>query len=253
MKFGERGAVEHFARLLAPLALKLITGPRRDWILTSPPVRSLPSGANLMCEAIHRILRDTLPEDRAPALEPLCLTEPADPFVNEDEFRTYGDYAQLDYSTRQDCQIDSDEDVEFDRERFRGREVVFVNDINVTGSQMRRIEGLLKGAAPRNIHWLLIANTLEHIGRQFPELESEINHSRFARREEFVSLLRDADLRYTGKLVARLFSFGNGGLARIFQSLDTATRRAIRHAIEADGMYASDFFREKVAAAEGAC
>lgn len=253
MKYGERRAVRHYARRLAPMAAALIReAPRREWILTSPPVRDLPSGANLVCEALHAELRRAMPEIGI-ALETLRLVDDVGAYQSNEDFEAYGDYAKLDLETRRASQIGSDDEVAFERARFAGREVIFVNDINVTGAQMQRIRALIEVARPAEIHWLLIANTLVDVGRRFPQLESDINHSRLSRREEVISLLRGAELRHTGKLVARVLSFGTVGLARIFQSLDTATRRALRRAIEADALYASDFFREKVAMAERAC
>ena len=231
MKFGERGAVEHFARLLEPVARGLGCD-----ILTAPPVLRLPSGANLVCEALARRL--------GMEMEALRLAEEPGAFESEAEFAQMGDYARLDYRARQ---AEPDEDVTFDADKFRDKEVIFVNDINVTGSQQERMIRLLAPARPRAVHWVLILDVVPDIGRCFPHLESEINHSRFADQDELIAFLRNADLTYTGKFVARLLSYGIESWARICRSLDRAKRRAIREAILAEGAYPDAVFGEKLA------
>lgn len=232
MKFGERRAVEYFAQKLERNALA-IGGD----VLTGPPVQGLPSGANLICQALHRRL--------GMEIEVLRVMDPPDTFESETEFAAYGDYARLDYAARR--AMNADQDVAFDVVKLKGREIVFVNDINVTGSQMERMKALLEKAQPRAIHWLLIVDVVPHIGRRFPHLESEINHSRFAESDELVAFLRGADLTFTGKIVTRLLSFSIENWSRVCRSLDRATRRAIREAILTDGAYSGEAFREKLA------
>ena len=232
MKFGERSAVEYFAAGLMHGA-RALGGD----VLTSPPVRGLPSGANLICEALHRRI--------GTQMETLRATDPPAAFKSEAEFAALGDYARLDYAARREA--GTDDDVVFNAGEFRGREIVFVNDINVTGSQMRRMKALLAKARPRAIHWLLILDVVPHIGRRFPHLESEINHSRLAEGEELIDFLRRSELTFTGKFVARLLSYSLESWARICRSLDRSTRRAIRQAILAEGVYPSEVFGKKLA------
>jgi hypothetical protein len=242
MKYGERRAVEHYARLLAPRAAEMIaTAPLDEWVLTSPPVRSLPSGANLLCGALSRRLG--LRRER------LDLVDDPQPFRDEKQFAAYGDYAKLDYRTRCAVQYRADE-VSYDEAALRGRQVVFVNDINVTGAQMRWIGAVLERAAPRAVHWLYIVDVAPQIGRAFPQVEDEINSSRLAGRDEIAAFLRDAELRCTTKLAARLLGFGSTSLERIFRSIDAAKRRGLLEALYADATYASEFLKRKLAFAE---
>ncbi|MBV9993316.1 MAG: hypothetical protein JOZ72_18735 [Alphaproteobacteria bacterium] len=240
MKLGEDAAVDHYALLLAPLADRMIATARQsEWVLTSPPVRNLPSGANLLCERLQPLLHGT-------RLERLRLTDDAR-FESNDAFRDHGDYARLGYEERRRAQYRVG-DVAFDRAALEGRNVIFVNDINVTGSQLRWIEQVLETARPRAIHWLLILNTLPKIGRRFPRLEDEINRSRFAEHGELASFLSSARFHYTTKLVARLLGCGGDALRRILAALDPAKRRGLVRALFADGLYSEEFLREKFAA-----
>lgn len=240
MKFGEDKAVDRFALMLAPLADRMI-GTARDseWVLTSPPVRNLPSGANLLCERLQALLHGT-------RLEHLRLTDSSQ-FESAELFETRGDYAKLDYAARRRAQYGVN-DVAFDRAALRGRNIVFVNDINVTGSQLRWIEQVLETARPRTIHWLLILNTVPGIGRNFPRLEDEVNRSRYSDEEELAGFLRSVDFRCTTKLAARLLGHGAEALRHILAALDGSTRRSLVRAMFDDGLYSDEFLREKFAA-----
>lgn len=240
MKLGEDAAVDRYALALAPLADRIVATDRAsDWVLTSPPVRNLPSGANLLCERLQAILLGT-------RLARLRLTDRTQ-FVSASAFRERGDYARLDYGARRDAQY-AVGDVAFDRDALAGRNVIFVNDINVTGSQLRWIEQVLETARPRAIHWLLILNTDPRIGRRFPQLEDEINRSRFSGQDDLASFLNRAHFRATTKLIARLLGYGTDGLRHILATLDPAKRRWLVRAMFADGSYSDEFLQEKFAA-----
>jgi hypothetical protein len=247
MKFGGLNAVRHFARELAPLATRLFRARQDgDWILTSPPVGTLPSGANLLCEKLHAELSG---EGFAPALKSLRLAQESAQFETEEEFLASGDYAKLDLQARMRSQAEETRHIRFDPQDFCDKDVVFVNDINVTGTQMRSMGRLLSNARPRSLHWLLIVDVAPEVGRRHPSLESEINQSRLARDDELVSFLCRSELRYTGKFVARLLSFGGRRLADIFRRLDAGTRDAIHDAIAREGSYSQNFLSEKLTAA----
>jgi PRTase ComF-like len=235
MKLGEDAAVDHYALSLAPLADRMIATDRGGgWVLTSPPVRNLPSGANLLCRRLQAVLHGT-------RLERLRLVDRTQ-FVSPGAFREHGDYAKLDYDARRDAQY-AVSDVAFDRAALRGRNVIFVNDINVTGSQLRWIEEVLETARPRAIHWLLILNTDTAVGRRFPQLEDDINRSRFAGPGELASFLNEASFRATTKLVSRLLGYGAEGLGCILAALDPARRRGLVRAMFEDGAYSEEFLR----------
>ena len=246
IKYGERQAIYHYAKLLAPLAEQTIMKARgRECVLISPPVRHLPSGANLLCNELSSILSRKLEGQARIDQQRLRLTDKVESFRTDAEFRAYGDYARLDFKTR--CQVQHDEEsLEYNARALEGREVIFINDINVTGSQLRWIRLVLRKAKPHAIHFLLIVNTVGHIGRRFPHLESEINGSSLDGPDELVMLLRESDVRYTGKLVARLLGLSAQGLDRVLRALDQQTRCAIIQAMFDDGSYADDLLREKL-------
>ncbi len=252
MKFGGREAVRHFAQALAPAARRLIAqSDGRDWVLTSPILQGLPCGANLVCAALHGILAGTLPDGIALKLETLDVRAPV-PIEDALGFERYNEYSKLDLETRRALHPDPAPDSGCEGERFADRSVIFVNDINVTGTQMRWVGKLPRLARVKTLDWLLILDVESEVGRRFPQLESEINASRLAGRDALVAFLRTSDLDGTGKLVARLLSYDAAALGGIFRTLDVDRRRQLHRAILEEGIYGTDLFRDKLRAVEEA-
>jgi hypothetical protein len=256
MKLGHSKSVGHFAELLAPMIRHwMVEAPRadRDWVLTSPPLWGLPCGANLVCRAVYEILVNTLPRDVAVTLDTLEVHGTRTPIGSQSDFERYNDYSKQDLKTRQNFHLESDDDdTTQDLATFQGRRTVFVNDINVTGTQLDSIEKLLHGAGVKSLDCFLILNVDGRIGRRFPQLESEINMSRIFSLEEFTSFLRDFEFRCTGKLISRLLSYDAESLAGIFAALDRRKRMLLHRAILEEGLYGGAFFSEKTKVVEHA-
>ena len=190
------------------------------------------------------------------ASRPFVSTIETVPFEDEAELRAKGDYAKLDFSARSQSRRDrrSSESIQFDPEQFRGRDVVFAdfNDINVTGAQMQSMQALISRADTAKPE-LALHRRRRAGDRPAPSGSGRRDRSRAAlpRTTGSIPFLRRAELRYTGKFVARLLSFGTQRLRRIFHELDTTTRNAIREAVAQEGSYSHSVFTEKIAAACG--
>jgi hypothetical protein len=250
MKLGHSKSVGHFAELLAPSIRQWIVRASptdRDWVLTSPPLWGLPCGANLVCRAIYEILVNTLPLEFALTLDKLEVRGARTPIGSQTDFERYNDYSKQDLKTRQNFHLESDDDdTTQDLSVFAGRRAIFVNDINVTGTQLDSIEKLLQGAGVKSLDCFLIVNVDRHVGRRYPQLESEINMSRIANLDEFTAFLRDSEFRCTGKLISRLLSYDAESLKSIFAMLDRQKRVLLHRAILEEDLYGGTFFREKV-------
>ncbi|HEY0106903.1 MAG TPA: phosphoribosyltransferase family protein [Rhizomicrobium sp.] len=246
MKFGDRASVRHFAGMLAPIALRRIAEapPDRDWVLTSPPQRGLRCGANFVCDEVHAILAEALPGRRL-ALDPLRTAQTAPPFETEAEFRCYNDYSRQDVETRRLFRMGGDETYTYDLSNFAGRCCIFLNDINVTGTQLESMETIL-GSVVASLDFLLIVNVDPKIGRAFPFLESEINLSKLSGLDELACHLRDGEFRCTGKLISRLMSHEAGEIEGLLAALDAEKRRAIHRAVLEEGLYGGAFFAPKM-------
>jgi hypothetical protein len=255
MKFGHFQSVNYFAGLLAPMALKVLTEvPERDqgWVLTSPPLQGLPSGANLMCRAICSQLAKVLPDRQAPRLESMDVQGPIIPFGNQADFEAYNDYSRQGLRKRQQVYSARHGRATCDLANLDGRHAVFVNDINVTGTQLARITKLLQWAGVKSLDILLIVNVDPKIGCEFPQLEYEINTSRIIDLAEFTAFLRDCEFEPTGKLISRLMSHDPHEFGAIFQALQPAKRQILRRAIMQEGLYGGPLFKEKLQVVERA-
>jgi hypothetical protein len=246
MKFGHRESVRHYARLLAPIARRwMAEAEPQEWVLTSPPQHGLPCGANFVCEVVHAILAGALPHGTRLTLDRLRTAQAVPPFANEAEFRCYNDYSKQDMASRRSFRMGGDETYTYDLANFAGRRAIFLNDINVTGTQLESMETIL-GEAVASLDFLLIVNVERDVGRAFPQLESEINLSRLAGIEALTCFLRNDEFHCTGKLISRLMAYEPGELRTILTALDRRRRDAIHRAIVEEGLYGGALFAEKM-------
>jgi hypothetical protein len=255
MKFGHLASVNYFAKLLAPMALQAIADvPAKDhgWVLTSPPLRGLPCGANLVCRAICGQLGKALPDGQAPRLHSMEARGARTPISSLAEFEAYDVYSKRDLKQRQQFYLPFEKKVTYDLANFEGRHAIFVNDINVTGTQLATITKLLQSAGVKSLDVLLIVNVDRKIGCAFPQLESEINTSRIADLAEFTAFLSDCEFDPTGKLICRLMSHNPHEFAAIFEALRPPQRQMLHRAILREGLYGGPLFKEKIEAVERA-
>jgi hypothetical protein len=218
----------------------------RGWVLTSPPLQGLPSGANLVCRAIWGMLAKSLPDGLAPRLDALEVQGRRKPIGNEADFQRYNEYSKQDLKTRQHFHLARDQPATYDLANFEGRRAVFVNDISVTGTHLASITKLLHGAGVESLDVLLIVNVDRSIGRAFPQLENEINTSKIADLREFTAFLRDCEFEATGKLISRLMSHESDKLAAIFDALPPPRRQLLHRAILQEGLYGGSLFKDKM-------
>lgn len=253
MKFGHRQSVDHFAGLLAPMAFEaIVNAPSKDrgWVLTSPPLHGLPSGANLLCRAIAGILARSLPDQLAPRLEMLDVQGRRKPIESQADFERYNEYSKQDLKTRQHFRLAREERATCDLANFEGRRVIFVNDINVTGTHLASITKLLHGAGVKSLDFILIVNVDQPIGCKFPHLENEINNSKIADLPEFTAFLRDCEFEATAKLISRLMSYDPDRLVAIFEALRPPKRRMLHRAILQEGLYGGALFKDRMQVVE---
>ncbi len=257
MKFGHLASVNYFAELLAPMALQAIAdvpAKGRGRVLTSPPLplRGLPCGANLVCRALCGQLAKALPDGQAPRLVSIDARGPRRPISSLAEFEAYGGYSKHDLKKRQQFYLPFHKSATYDLANFQGRHAIFVNDINVTGTQLATITKLLQSAAVESLDVLLIVNVDRKIGCAFPQLENEINTSRITDLAEFTAFLSDCEFDPTAKLICRLMSHDPQELAAIFEALRPPKRQMLRRAILREGLYGGPLFEENIQAVERA-
>jgi len=225
MKLGVRESVELFARWLAPVAEK-ITASRpdaADWVVSAPPLYTLPAGANLLAWELCRMLGLRSVDLRYTRPFPRNAHDYSKSGV-EDRIRNRRELHEGECAPRPD---------EAD---FRDRAVLFVNDINVTGTQQRFVQQTLEPVRPASIDWLYIFQVDPDLGRSKPEIEYELNHSYLATFDEFVEIMAHADIDYTSRSVDRLLRYSAAEQETLFRSLDEGRRSQLHQLIAREGL-----------------
>ena len=226
MKLGVRESVGLFARWLAPVAEK-ITSSRpevADWVVSAPPFYTLPAGANLLAWEVCRILGLRSVDLRYTLPFPRNVHGDYSKSAVEDRIRNRRELHEGECAPRPD---------EAD---FRDRAVLFINDINVTGTQQRFVQQTLEPVHPASIDWLYLFQVDPDLGRSKPEIEYELNHLHLATFEEFVEIMARADLDYTSRGVDRLLRYSAAEQETLFLSLDEKRRSRLHQLIALEGL-----------------
>lgn len=240
-KMGVQRDVLHYAELLAPIVKDLIAAKpeRADWVLTSPPYHAIRSAANLLCCSTHDILKGTLPPTVAPSIAHIHH-EQGFALVN-----SRGDYSMLSLKDRMASRHNSIGPITKNN-GFYGRPVIFINDINVTGTQQREMQRYFDSIGAAAVCWLYIIEIEESIGRSEPQIEHSINNSTPLSISQFGRVLADEDIRYTSKCIWRLFAYTMEELRTLLGFLDDARKREILQMVTAEGRFTGDQLQAKM-------
>jgi hypothetical protein len=238
MKLGVRESVGHYARLLLPLARDVIASRPADveWVVTAPPFFGVPAGANLIARDIHRRLCDELPHRSLRAAE-LRRPVPTGAALAD---ALAGDYSRKGVEARIENRrrlFDVDWPAQFDSTVFRGRAVLFVNDINVTGTQQSFMQQVFDVIGAATVDWLYIIQVDPPLGRSNSELEDALNQQRLATFEALSDVVANADIDFTCRCVRRLLAYPIAQLEPLFRTLNAARLRTIYDLATREGIY----------------
>jgi hypothetical protein len=238
MKLGVRESVRFYANLLAVVAEKIIASEpeNTEWVITAPPLYVIPAGANLIAQEMFQNLRERLPRSRSLRLVEMRYALPMP--ASSPELR--GDYSSSDVSVRisnRQRLHEGDGAPRPDPADFEGRAVLFINDVNVTGTQQLYVQRTLDSVHPASIHWLYIFQVDPDLGRSNPGIEYALNFLNLATFEEFAETITRADIDYTSRCVSRLFSYQIEALEPLFRSLDDARRERLLDLATREGVY----------------
>jgi hypothetical protein len=238
MKLGVRESVLEYARLLLPLAREVIS--RRpesvDWVITAPPFFAAPAGANLVAREIYRHLSVELPSHVS--LRAMDLRLPVPIGAALEDVRA-GDYSSKGVEGRiaDRRQLFVERTRTLDPAVFRGRAVLFVNDINVTGTQQSFMQRAFEAVGPASVDWLYIIQVEPRLGRSNPELEHALNQLRLGTFEALAEVVTRADIDFTCRCVRRLLSCPTAQLDPLFRALDDTRRRMLYDLASREGIY----------------
>jgi len=248
LKLGVTQSVNYYGAQLSRMADHIITESLpdcTDWAITGPAYNVLPGGPNLLCAYMHEHLGNTLPDSIALSVVKLRV-EPDDLEITDSEsLNNYHNYSMFSQQDRTKLYEQSREPL-IEPHDFRGRSILFVNDIHVTGTQQRYMQRAFDKVHPQQICWLYILAVDRGIAEAHPEVEYQINHSCIASFEEFAELLATHDLEYTSRCITRLLSYDVSQIATMFHQLDQDRKRTILELAMAEGRFGGDYFKEKI-------
>ncbi len=237
-KLGVTESVRYFARLLLPLVRSVVASnaEHTDWILTGPAIAAgTPAAANLLCKELFDLYMQE--QDRRNSKE-LSLME-----IHYDNEKTASiDYAKLDYADRLT-----------ERERlsrrlirnpdFRGRAILFVNDICVTGAQQRAVQQYFERAEAACVRWLYIIVVDPELGRAYPKIEWQLNFAPF---EDLLRMVSREQIQFTGKCVLKLMHLSVTELDQVLRALNGEGRRRLLELAVLNGFQNLDDYQEQM-------
>lgn len=249
LKLGVTESVDYFGAQLSRLAEDVITQSlpeATDWVITGPAYNVLPGGPNLVCSYIYENLKNKLPDSIKLFLVHLRQETDDLEIKDSESLKKYHNYSTFTQQERNQVYEQLRERPLIEPCDFRGRSILFVNDVKVTGTQQRYMQQAFARVDPAQICWLYILEIDREIAEAQPEVEYAINHSSIASFEEFANLLATHNLEYTARCITRLLSYDLFELGKLFQMLDVGRKRAILELAMAEGRFGGDYFKEKM-------
>jgi hypothetical protein len=246
-KLGVTRSVRHFAELLLPLVKRLITSKpeHTDWTLTAPAIQAqTPAAANLLCWELFRLCRQE-PDLRARHLRLIDIqhdSESTDSIDWKDPTKSQ-DYAKLDFAERVTERERLSQRLVHNAE-FRGRSVLFVNDICVTGAQQHTMQQYFEHTEAAFVRWLYVITVDQEIGWSNPEIEWQINFVPF---EDLLRMVSREEIQFTSKCVQRLMHLSIAELDQVLQALSQERRTRLLELATLNGFQKLDGFREQMA------
>lgn len=224
-KLGVTASVRHYARLLLPLLQRVIaTNPEpTGWIITAPPIMAqTPAGANLLCRELFDLFTHDRNQSDGPELSLIEIQHESTTAGSIDwkDPAKAQDYARLEFADRVSERERSSRRLVHNSD-FRGRPIVFINDICVTGAQQQVMQKYFDQTEAAAVEWIYLIVVDPEIGRTTPALEWEINFTPF---EDLLRLVSCEPIQFTGKCVQRLMGLSVAELDQVLRALDGERR-----------------------------
>lgn len=248
LKLGVTESIDYYGPQLSRLAKNAITDslPQQvDWVISGPPYHVLPGGPNLLCSYIYEDLQRTFRDSVNLSLVHLPVETDKLEIKDWESLNKFHNYSTFSVQERNQL-YDGSRLPTVDSSDFRGRSILFVNDIRVTGSQQEYMRRAFAKVNPRQICWLYILVIDPEIAKDEPAVEYAINNSSIASLAEFSALLATRDLQYTSRCITRLLSYELSELAMLFEMLDPDRQRTILDLVLAEGRFSGNYFKAKI-------
>ncbi len=258
MKMGIASAVSFYADKLYDKIVALIedTPQCARWVITGPPLKFTPSGANLMAWQVFKKFQNS--DKYADRVSLVDLKLPRSPMVIDDakDFADSHNYCSKDVAQRikqREQEYAQGDDIQARSAVFKDRGVIVINDIRVTGTQQHFMQKSFDQVPLTCLHWLYIFAVDEPLGQAEPQIEAQINFSRLQSLDDFCQLLWTPEIDYTSKCVARLFTYDYDDFATLVNPLSDQRLRYIIASANAEGRYEGEYFKDKFALLQQLC
>jgi PRTase ComF-like len=246
-KLGVKNGVEYFSERLTPIVEEIMAAnpDYSSWVLTSPPSHRIPTAANLLCHDIFERMKNKKDTWYNLSLVKLYnFREEGNIDENARDFSNFSSYSS--YSWEERLVIIRKNKFIINEENFRDCGIVFINDINVTGSSQEYISQVFAKVYPYKINWLYIIDCDKTTGRKDPQLEYEINNANINTLDDFAAILDRDDIRHTAKCISKLFSCSIAELAQLPGMLNRSHASRLWNSIQQEDLYQGDIFKEKM-------
>jgi hypothetical protein len=224
-KLGVTASFRHYAALLLPLLQRVMAGEpeQTGWIITAPPIMAqTPAAANLLCRELFDLFTHGENESNGPELSLIEIQHDSTTSGSIDwkDPAKAQDYAKLEFADRVSERERASHGLAHNSE-FRGRPIVFINDICVTGAQQQVMQRYFDEAGAATVKWFYLIAVDPEIGRATPTIEWQINFTPF---EDLLRLVSCEPIQFTGKCVQRLMGLSVAELKEVLEALDGERR-----------------------------
>jgi hypothetical protein len=237
-KVGVVDSVRFYARLLLPLVRELIANDsdHAGWILTGPAIAAQTlAAANLL----GRELSDLYLRERDTGNDKeLSLID----IQYDNESTASIDYANLNLADRLTLRERLSRQLVHNAD-FRGRPILFINDVCVTGAQQHAMQQYFESVGAAKVYWLYIFVIDPEIGKANPKIEWQMNFAPF---EELLRMVSCEQIQFTGKCVLKLMHLSIGELEQVLRALDAERRTRLLQLATVNGFQNLDGFEEQM-------
>ena len=237
-KLGVVDDVRYYARLLLPLVRELIANDSQHngWVLTGPAIAAQTmAAANLLCRELFDLY---LRERDTRNYKELSLID-----IQYGNGGTASiDYANLDFAERLTLRERLSRRLVRNAE-FRGRPILFVNDVCVTGAQQQAMQEYFELNGATCVRWLYLIVIDPEIGRANPKIEWQINFAPF---EDLLRMVSREQIEFTGKCMTRLMHLSVAELDQVLRALDVERRARLLELATLNGFQNLDGFEEQM-------
>lgn len=247
MKLGVLSAVEFYIEALAEKVSEIIEASTDidKWVLTGPPLIKAPAAANLLCWRLYHHLQLRHSGRARLSMIDLRFLGDSEQVMDLQDFKLRYEYSNNSVEQRIKERSRLRDDIHLHEHDFLGNGVIVINDIRVTGTQQDHMNSSFERVKPAALKWLYILEVEQQLGITQPQIEHQINSSKFDTLDGFVDVLTSADHRFTARCISRAFNYDIDEFSSMLHSLSDQKRQNLYELAVGEGRFEGDFFADK--------